>query len=58
MCLYYFVRSGLKIKILLYHTIDRYDPDPSGQAAFYNGHKITVLIWVVCFRKSLSALDV
>ena len=44
---------ALKTKTCLYGC-----PDPGGQATFCGGHKITVLIWFVCFSKSLSALDV
>ena len=28
----------------MYRSIDRYNADPGGQATFYSGHKITVLI--------------
>ena len=37
--------------------MNRYHPEPGGQATFYSGHKITVLIWPVWFSKSLSALE-
>ena len=37
---------------------NRYSPDPGGQATFYGGHKITVLIWPDCLSKGLSALNV
>ena len=50
--------SALKIKICLYGSFDCYGPVPGGQATFYGGHQITVLIWPICFSKGLSALDV
>ena len=34
----------LKQENWLYRSIDRHSPDPGSQAAFYGGHKITVLI--------------
>ena len=49
--------QGLKQKFCLYWSIDCYSPDAGCQAIFYSGHKITVLIWPVCFRKGLSPLD-
>ena len=48
----------LKIKICLQQSFDHYSPYPGSQASFYGSHKITVLIWPVCFSKGLSALDV
>ena len=36
----------------------RCSPDPGGQTTFYGDHKITVLIWSVCFGKGLCALHV
>ena len=47
-----------KIRIWLYRSIDRYGPNPGDQATFYGGHKITVLIWLVCFSKGLFTLDI
>ena len=38
-----FCITALKKKICWYWSIDRYGLDPSGQATFYGGHKITVL---------------
>ena len=43
-------------KICLYRSFDRYGP--YGHATFYGSHKITVLIWPVCFSKGISVLDV
>ena len=40
----------------MYQSVDRYGPDPGGQAAFYSSHEITVLIWLLYFSKGLSAL--
>ena len=42
----------------MYRSIDRYNPDPGGQATFYGGHKVTVLNWPHCLSKGLSELDV
>ena len=42
----------------LCQLVDCYSPDPSGQANFYSSHKITALVWLVCFSDGLSALDV
>ena len=57
--LYVELNAALQINFFcLYQSIDRYGPDSSGQATFYGGHRITVLIWPVCFSECLSALDV
>ena len=45
-------------KLYLYQSIDRYCPDPGGQANFYGSHKIAVLIWFDGLIKGLPALDV
>ena len=47
----------LKKIFCLYQPIDCYEANLDGQAAFYAGHKITVLIWPICFSKCLSTLD-
>ena len=52
------ILQGSKSKLCLYRSADRYGPNPGNQATFYSGHKITVLIWLVCFSQGLSALDV
>ena len=52
------LRPYFLLKFYLHWSIDRYDPDPGDQATFYGGHKITVLIWLDCLSKGLSALDV
>ena len=36
----------------------RQNPPTGRQATFYGGHEISVLIWLVCFSKGLSSLDV
>ena len=48
---------ALKTKIFLV-PVNCYDNHPGGQGTFYNGHKITVVIWPVGFSKDLSTLDV
>ena len=53
LCSIQFLIQRLKQKLCLYGC-----PDPGGQPTFCGGHKIPVLIWLVCFSKSLSALDV
>ena len=49
--------TALKIIFFLPQPFDHY-PDPGGQATFYGSHKITILIWAVCFSKGLSTLDI
>ena len=49
-------RQRLKYEFFLYRSIDRYGSDQDGQATFYSGHKITVLICPVCFSKGIPAL--
>ena len=53
LCSIQFLIQRLKQKLCLYGC-----PDPGGQPTFCGGHKIPVLIWLVWFSKSLSALDV
>ena len=48
----------LNQKFCLGRSIDRYDAYSGGQATFSGGHKITVLIWLVCSTKGLSTLKV
>ena len=48
----------LKEEFCLCWSIVCYGPDPGSEATFHSGHKITVLIWLICFSKGRSALDV
>ena len=48
--------ATFKIK-KLYQSIDRYGANPGGDGTFDSGHKVTVVIWPIGFRKHLSTLD-
>ena len=41
-----------------YQSIDRYVANPGGHGTFDSGHKVTVVIWPIGFRKHLYTLDV
>ena len=54
----YMAWQCLKQKFCLNQSTDRRDSDPGDQGTFYNGHKITVVIWHFGLSKDLSTLDV
>ena len=47
----------LKQKFSLWWSIDCYSTYLGSQATFYGSHKISILLWPVCFGKGLSSLD-
>ena len=47
----------LKMKFCLYRSIDPYNANPGSQGTARSGHKITIVMWPVGFRKHLSTLD-